>query len=188
MLAIAIKNIIIFVLVMLCFHYALKTYKLEKEGFEAPLDTTTAAELAPLPVAPATCKDRKATSDLDQYFGCKPAPEYKCENKEPIGDGTGAPKPPTFVAMEGEKSAGCDPSRQNGLGGTTCDPGFKPTVPQALPVKSDCVLDQPNPNAFLMLRTYDNDNVINTGHWDNVDLYDEFGEVFAEFSCDAYSG
>jgi hypothetical protein len=173
MLAIAIKNIIIFVLVMLCFHYALK---LEKEGFEAPT----------LPVAPATCKDRKATSDLDQYFGCKPAPEYKCENKEPIG--TGATKPPTFVTMEGEKSAGCDPSRQNGLGGTTCDPGFKPTVPQALPVKSDCVLDQPNPNAFLMLRTYDNDNVINTGHWDNVDLYDEFGEVFAEFSCDAYSG
>jgi len=49
-------------------------------------------------------------------------------------------------------------------------------------VKSECVLDQPNPNAFVLLKEYDNENLMNAGRWENIDLYDEFGSVYMEYS------
>lgn len=48
-------------------------------------------------------------------------------------------------------------------------------------IKSDCVLDQPNPNAFLLLNTYEDENPMNNNRWMDVDLYDEFSSHIAAY-------
>ena len=66
---------------------------------------------------------------------------------------------------------------------STCDPKLGAKEDMNKPMKSDCILDQPNPNAFLLLKEYENENPMNHTQWiDNVNLYDEFGDRFSEYA------
>lgn len=65
---------------------------------------------------------------------------------------------------------------------STCDPQLGEKENTDKVIRSDCVLDQPNPNAFLLLKEYENENPMNNSQWiDNVNLYDEFGDRFSEY-------
>ncbi len=67
---------------------------------------------------------------------------------------------------------------------STCDPQLEPIKSDEKQVTSNCVLDQPNPNAFLVLKEYDQENPMNTQKWlDNIDLYDEFGSIYSSYNC-----
>lgn len=66
---------------------------------------------------------------------------------------------------------------------STCNPGLGKPTSEEKTITADCVLDQPNPNAFLLLNTYEDDNQ----KWmDNVDLYDEFNDHLANFTCSKF--
>ena len=145
MLALAIKNTIIVILIILIIHYLIK-------AFGKP------------PSAPLSI----ATGDISSAD--TPADQVHHPAFEPEREGT-----VLELAFPKETFEEDPPS--------TCDPklGAKDNLDK--PVKSECVLDQPNPNAFLLLKEYENENQMNNSQWiDNVNLYDEFGDRFSEYA------
>ena len=165
MLSIAIKNIILIVLIVLIFHLLIKIYVLQepKEGFEESSKKCT----------------MKPTTELDEYFGCKPAPEFKCEVKE--GGDAMLPTNIEPIMMQFDSSSKCTGKEGLSLEGTTCEVKFNEPVVEK-PLKSSCVLDQPNPNIFLLLNEYENENQMNNEKWmDNIDMYDQFGSSYVGY-------
>lgn len=169
MLGVALKNTILVVLIILIIHFLIKSFMLvpEKEAFSEPPTGTCAG---------------KPMQELDEYFGCKPAPEYKCSKSD---DDASKKDVPMFVKMETEETK-CNPYEGQPIPGTTCDPQFTVNNDVTKPLKSDCVLDQPNPNAFLILNQYENENQMNNEEWlDNIGLYDDFSSSFGGYQCNA---
>lgn len=173
MLSIAIKNIILVVLIILILHLLIKIYvphdaRESKEGFEDSMKKCTT----------------KPTAELDEYFGCKPAPEFKCEVKE--GGDAKLPTNIEPVMMQFDSSSKCTGKEGVPLEGTTCEVKFNEPGYEK-PLKSSCVLEQPNPNIFLLLNEYENENQMNHEKWmDNIDMYDQFGSSYVgyEQQCD----
>ena len=63
----------------------------------------------------------------------------------------------------------------------TCNQALT-TTEETKTLESNCVLDQPNPNAFLLLNTYQDENQMNNNKWlDNIDLYDEFSSHLSSY-------
>ncbi len=145
MLAIAIKNTIIVILIILIIHFLIKT--LSPQTSDSKQDKMES--LVPPPMYPEGYQAIQDGTTLDNAFG---------NTKE---DFTLKPEEPS-----------------------TCDPLLDPKESDKKTVESECVLDQPNPNAFLLLKQYENENQMNNSKWiDNVDLYDEFGDRFSEYAC-----
>lgn len=152
MLVVAVKNTILVVLIILIFHFLLKTFDSKsdikqtfiEESFAATNDTPShSLSLVNTPMI-------TSKQNIDSYID------------EPI------------IVKKPE-----DPS--------TCGPVFNEMESTEKEVKSDCVDEQPNPNAFLLLKTYEDENPMNNDKWlDNIDLYDEFSSHLSSYQCSKF--
>jgi hypothetical protein len=147
MLAVAIKNVVLVILIITIIHFLLKSFGIPSKATYDPKPVYTQPSF-PLPTL-----SYEKTETFMQLPEQAPAP---------------APMPQKVLKQD-------DPS--------TCNPGIGNISSEGKTITSDCVLDQPNPNAFLLLNTYEDDNQ----KWmDNVDLYDEFNDHLANFTCSKF--
>jgi len=154
MIGVAIKNTIIVILLILIIHFLIKTLSPSPSTLSKESLEPPHPKILSHPVFPPGYQEQEIGISLDDAF-----------RDENIAD-----KKETFANKQDKPN--------------TCDPKLDSPHDDSKPVKSECVLDQPNPNAFLLLKQYDNENPMNNTKWiDNVNLYDEFGDRFSQYSC-----
>ena len=187
MLGLAVKNVILFTLIILIFHFLIKNAIVDRfPGSKPPM---------PLATLPTAHKEnfvgqiRQEKQDGSALYDDekKKMMSYIMQEAENDLDSMFAQKIITQCDKEG---AGECPAKKDNAKlplSTTCDANIQELKPEdPMKLKADCKLPQDH-KGFMLIKEYENEKVLNGGAlFDGLQAYDSYDEYFSQaMLCDS---